>query len=82
VAEDGKTPEANFTDPQLSRLRQVLGSLAKQFNIADSDIMGHNDVIRLAREGHWGKRVAAPAKACPSFVFRTWWETGEIVPFR
>lgn len=82
VAEDGVTPEANATEAQLQKLRDQLNGLAAKYGIRDENILGHNDVIRLARLGHWGKRVAAPAKACPSFVFRTWWETGAVVPFR
>lgn len=81
-AADGKTPEANFTAPQLDALREHLDGLSKGYGISDENILGHNDVIRLARLGHWGARVAAPAKACPSFVFRHWWETGEVTPFR
>jgi N-acetyl-anhydromuramyl-L-alanine amidase AmpD len=75
-------PAPTFTAPQLDALREHLDGLAKGYGITDENILGHNDCIRLARLGHWGKRVAAPAKACPSFVFRHWWETGEVVPFR
>ncbi|WP_026868800.1 N-acetylmuramoyl-L-alanine amidase [Inquilinus limosus] len=75
-------PAANFTEAQFDSLRWHLKELARRYGISDDNIMGHNDVIRLARLGHWGKRVMAPAKACPSFVFRHWWETGEVVPFK
>lgn len=51
VAEDGKTPEANFTEEQWATLRVIVRQMLKQFPRAT--VCGHRDLD--------------PKKACPSF---------------
>lgn len=61
VAEDGKTPEDNFTDEQ----RETLRDLLMRFRAEDPSltIMGHRDLIAATK---------APPKACPSFDVVKW----------
>lgn len=57
VAEDGKTPENNFTAAQFESLERVLHSL---LDVAPgSEILGHRDLPKVA-------------KACPCFDVREW----------
>lgn len=57
VAEDGKTPEDNFTDKQWAALKGLLTDLLAQF--PGAEVLGHKDLPRVA-------------KACPSFDVRKW----------
>ena len=78
VDEQGK-PAANATPAQLKALKPLLADIQRRYAILPGNIMGHHDVIRLARAGHWGKVVMAPPKACPCFDTQHWLETGEYV---
>jgi len=64
VAEDGKTPEANFTPHQMNNLDALLGLLKKRHG-DDIVIIGHRDLPGVA-------------KACPSFDVAHWLETKEV----
>jgi len=65
VAEDGRTPEANFTDEQMRSLSQFLKIMKHALGLTNADIYGHRDAPGVA-------------KACPSFDVAHWLETGEV----
>lgn len=70
VAEDGKTPEANFTEEQLEVLATLTIELQylheNQETGALPEVLGHRDLPNVS-------------KACPSFDVRHWNETGEVI---
>ena len=57
VAEDGTTPEDNFTSDQFLSLMVVVKELAKKY--PQAVVQGHRDFPRVA-------------KACPSFDVKSW----------
>ena len=59
VAEDGVTPENNFTPEQFASLRRVLSDLQHN-HFPHAEILGHRDIPGVH-------------KACPSFDVRPWW---------
>lgn len=59
VAEDGKTPEANFTAWQWESLRKLVTELKQRYPLAE--VLGHRDLPNVN-------------KACPSFDVRSWWQ--------
>jgi hypothetical protein len=61
VKEDGRTPEANFTDAQFAALHTMLKAVVEACDIPWENVMGHRDLIKLTN--------AAP-KACPCFSVR------------
>lgn len=67
VAEDGKTPEDNFTPEQYASLKDLLVTLREHF--PNTTIMGHRELIA---------QTNASPKACPSFDVAKWLETQEI----
>jgi N-acetyl-anhydromuramyl-L-alanine amidase AmpD len=58
LADDGRSPEANFTDPQWDALRALLLDLSTRYPSAR--IIGHRDV------------PGTPGTACPSFDVGAW----------
>lgn len=56
VAEDGKTPESNFTNAQWATLENLVGEMRQKYPTAA--IVGHRDL-----DAH---------KACPSFDVKKW----------
>lgn len=60
VAEDGKTPEDNFTPAQKATLAGLLRVLKSTYPKAT--VQGHRDFPKVA-------------KACPSFDVKKWWST-------
>lgn len=58
VAEDGKTPEDNFTPAQKDTLAKAVRILLKEYPKAT--VQGHRDFPKVA-------------KACPSFDVKKWW---------
>ncbi|WP_299198193.1 MULTISPECIES: N-acetylmuramoyl-L-alanine amidase [Pseudomonadota] len=56
VAEDGKTPEANFTESQMAALGALVVSLKQRY--PNARVMGHRDT--------------GANKACPSFDVADW----------
>lgn len=59
VAEDGRTPEDNFTQAQMLAARDLVQSLMGQHRVRLGGVMGHREVIEQITRG-------AP-KACPVF---------------
>lgn len=57
VAEDGKTPEANYTQEQWAALEGLIMGLRSRY--PGAEVVGHRDVPGVA-------------KACPSFDVRAW----------
>ncbi len=68
VAEDGVTPENNYTEAQLNTLWQLIYELRMHYQILPINIIGHRDLI---------KRTNAAPKACPCFSVQAWMETRE-----
>ena len=71
VKEDGKTPENNFTEAQLTTLRELIEAACDQLAILSSHVIGHRDLIKMTN---------ASPKACPCFSVREWineWEEPE-----
>jgi N-acetylmuramoyl-L-alanine amidase len=58
-------PQANFTQPQMGTLRDLVALLSKTF--PGAVVQGHRDFPHVA-------------KACPSFDVRHWLKTGTIKP--
>lgn len=58
VAEDGVTPQDNFTKDQYLSLLVLLKGLQEMY--PEAEILGHRDFPRVK-------------KACPSFDVRKWW---------
>lgn len=56
VAEDGRTPEDNYTPEQMQSLYAVVAELQEVTGIPDHNVIGHRDLIKMTN--------AAP-KACP-----------------
>jgi N-acetyl-anhydromuramyl-L-alanine amidase AmpD len=69
LAEDGKTPEDNFTPAQYVSLEAVLRGLRGRY--AQADILGHRD-LSPDRNGDGRVTKNEWLKACPSFDVRTW----------
>lgn len=67
VDADGN-PENNFTEEQLSALREAIDHYQAEYGIFDGHVMGHRDLIAM---------TDSDPKACPSFDVRTWWLGGE-----
>lgn len=63
VADDGKTPENNFTEDQFANLRMLVRGLAMRY--PDAQIIGHRDLPNVR-------------KACPSFDVTEWWAAARI----
>ena len=61
VAEDGWTPEANYTPEQYTTLRNKLQELKQHY--PGATILGHRDIPGVK-------------KACPCFDVRQWWRMG------
>lgn len=59
VAEDGKTPEDNFTPEQYATLYDLLTGLLTQY--PDANLVGHRDLPNVN-------------KACPSFDVNKWFD--------
>lgn len=59
VAEDGTTPQDNFTKDQYMSLLVLLKGLQKMY--PEAEILGHRDFPGVK-------------KACPSFDVRKWWD--------
>ena len=59
VADDGKTPEFNFTKFQLEALEDLLNDLLAVYYLAE--VVGHRDVMPPGYT------------ECPSFDVREWW---------
>lgn len=59
VAEDGTTPEANFTKAQYGALEALLDDLLWRYKAAS--VLGHRDIPGVT-------------KACPSFNVKAWWD--------
>ena len=64
VGEDGKTPEASFTEEQLHTLTHLVKGL--EFVYYQADVVGHRDLPRVR-------------KGCPSFDVAHFFETGELI---
>ena len=64
VADDGKTPEFNFTRGQLGCLEDLLTDLTAVYY--ESVVAGHRDVM-----------VDPKYTQCPSFDVAAWWDNGE-----
>lgn len=60
VAEDGKTPEDNFTAEQYATLFDLLTELVGEY--PEAALVGHRDLPNVH-------------KACPSFDVNSWWDT-------
>jgi hypothetical protein len=63
VKEDGKTPENNFTEEQLTTLINFIVAAEKALGVNSINTFGHRDLIKMTN--------AAP-KACPCFSVREW----------
>lgn len=59
VADDGKTPQANFTHDQWGALEKTVKQVLETY--PGADVIGHRDV------------PGTPPTACPSFDVRPWW---------
>lgn len=57
VGQDGKTPEANYTEAQWKQLKSLVEDL-KKHNFPDAEVIGHNHVA---------------TKDCPCFDVKAWW---------
>lgn len=62
VDEYGK-PENNFTKAQFKSLEEAIWEYREEFNIPDSKVIGHRDLIKMTN--------SAP-KACPCFSVQNW----------
>ncbi|WAW09981.1 N-acetylmuramoyl-L-alanine amidase [Oxalobacter vibrioformis] len=60
VAEDGKTPEMNYTKKQFNALEDIMSELTQRFPKAE--VLGHRDFKGVK-------------KACPCFDVREWFST-------
>lgn len=68
VAEDGASPENNYTDAQWTALAEAVSDYWERAPKIERDgnTMGHRDLIKL---------TGAPAKACPCFSVKSWLDT-------
>ena len=70
VAEDGSTPENNFTDAQFGALQAGLTRFLDLHPHSDRvTILGHRDLIELAK---------ARPKVCPCFDVRAWFSVNTV----
>lgn len=60
VADDGKTPENNYTEAQWKALRVLVEAAAEAYEIPDESIIGHRDIKGVRKD-------------CPCFDVQDWW---------
>ncbi len=71
VAEDGKTPENNFTPEQLITLAEFIEVATEKCGIDMTKVIGHRDLIKM---------TGAAPKACPCFSVTEWRDNWEFEP--
>lgn len=60
LADDGQTPENNYTEAQWKALRVLVEAAAEAYEIPDGSIIGHRDIKGVRKD-------------CPCFDVQDWW---------